>query len=90
MNTQTLPFIPAVLAAAVLLAGCGKREETSPPPPKAPSAVGQTVKDAVDGFTGKTAVDAGRKAQDQIRKISAEHNQELDETMKKSSPEPSR
>jgi len=37
---------------------------------------------AVEGFTGKTAVDAGRKAEATIRQISAEHNRDLNEAMR--------
>ena len=40
-----------------------------------------TMQTAVDGFTGKTAVQAGQKARADIERISAEKNADLDAVM---------
>jgi hypothetical protein len=72
--------VAAVLLIAVLAAACSKEPtaaDAKPAAPKAPS----TVKQALDGFTGKTAVKQGKRAQKQIIDISAKKNSELDEVM---------
>jgi len=75
-----------VLFAALLAAGCSEKSERSPPSPAATNAAvtnmpagKSTMQTFIEGATGKTAVDAERAAQDKIRKISAEHNKDLDE-----------
>ncbi len=40
-----------------------------------------TVTTAINGITGKTAVDAGKRARNQIEAISAKHDAELSEVM---------
>ena len=37
----------------------------------------------IEQMTGKSAVDAGRQAQNKIRRISEEHNRDLERTMEK-------
>jgi len=63
----------------IAMAGCGK--PPSPVPEKAPAApAGKgSIQTAVEGFTGKTAVDAGMWARDQIKKASETHNRNLEE-----------
>ena len=70
-----------VLAAMILVAGCSqepKAETKTEAAPKRPS----TAQQALDGFTGRTAVNNGKKAQQQIRDISAKQNKDLDEVLK--------
>lgn len=38
-----------------------------------------TLQTAVDGFTGRTAVNAGRKAQDKIRSVAGDRDKEMKE-----------
>lgn len=71
---------------AILIAGCSKHEQTVPDnggkDVKAPlQPASSTARDAIEGMTGKTAVDQGRKTQDKIRAISAEQNKKLNEVM---------
>ncbi len=67
----------------VLAAGCGP----SPAPQTKPAADSPKEKSAaatmVDGLTGRTAVNAGRKAQDDIKRISSEKNKDLEAVMDK-------
>ena len=72
--------VAAVLLVAVLATACSKEPtaaDAKPATPKRPS----TVKQAIDGLTGKTAVKQGKRAQKQIIDISAKKNSELDEVM---------
>jgi len=64
----------AILVGVAALAGCRRAPET-----EEKSAATQLMED----MTGKTAVDARRRAEEQIRKVSAEHNQDLDQVMGK-------
>jgi hypothetical protein len=59
------------------LAGCGKPAEkkTDTPPEKS------TIQTAIDGFTGKTAVDAGLRAKEQIKKASETQMRDREEVM---------
>ena len=75
-----------VLFAALLAAGCSEKSDRLPAPAAATNAPAtngtaekSTMQAFIEGATGKTAVDAGRAAQDKIRKISSEHNKDLDE-----------
>lgn len=73
-------IIPVIMA----LAGCGKPEAPAPaavqPRSEAPAPAEKgTIQTAVEGFTGKTAVDAGMRARDQIKKASETHNRNLEE-----------
>ena len=76
MNTQLLTIIIAT-SAALGLTGCGKTElkNAATPPEKG------TLQTAVDGFTGKTAVDVGLKAKEQIKKASETETRNLNEAM---------
>ncbi len=42
-----------------------------------------TAKEVIEGVTGKTAVDAGRRTQEKVRAISAERNRDLEEALGK-------
>jgi hypothetical protein len=55
-----------------LLVGCAKQDEEASAKPTKSSA---TL--AIEGITGKTAVDAGQRARAQIKAISAQHESDL-------------
>ncbi|MBM4149252.1 MAG: hypothetical protein FJ224_09425 [Lentisphaerae bacterium] len=55
--------------------GCGRTETAGGNPTEKSS-----VQTAVDGFTGRTAVEAGKKARADIERISAQKNKDLAET----------
>lgn len=69
------------ISAAVLCLGCSKKaEEADKPVPeekKKPGTIGQ----AIEGITGKTAVDQGRRAQQKIIEVSEKENRQLDEVL---------
>ena len=69
----------------VLLAGCGKNQGTSAPAPAKQGSTNEksTLQTVVDGFTGKTAVDAGQRAKRQLQEVSRKENQELEEALGK-------
>ncbi len=68
-----------ILIAAALATACTKEQkpEAAEAKPKQPS----TAQQAIEGFTGKTAVKQGRKAMDKLEAVSAQKNDELDEVM---------
>jgi hypothetical protein len=71
-----------LMLAACLAIGCSDRGAKPVQQPLAPTnaaAAPSTVETAVDGFTGRTAVRAGRQAQEKIRAISADRNADLNE-----------
>lgn len=72
--------VTMILATVILVAGCSQKpnaETKADATPKPPS----TAQQAIDGFTGRTAVKQGKKAQQQITDISAKENKDLDEVM---------
>lgn len=76
--------IAAALTAAVAAAGCAERREgggAAANPSRPPAASGGTGATFVDGVTGRSAVRAQKRAQDQIRKISAEHSKDLESAL---------
>ena len=64
-------------ALELLLTGCGR------PKPNNATTPGEkgTLQTAVEGFTGKTAVDYGLKAKEQIKKINEKETQDRNEAM---------
>lgn len=60
----------------VLLSGCNKREQNEN---QTKTGAKSNAKTLVDGFTGKTALEEGRKAQDKIRGIAADRDQQLEQ-----------
>jgi hypothetical protein len=60
--------------------GCRKSPEKTVPEKVAPKPK-SSVTVMIEGVTGKTAIDAGEKTKDKIRKISAQHNEDLNEVM---------
>jgi outer membrane murein-binding lipoprotein Lpp len=67
------------LVACLLVAGCGgrgKKNETA-----SGANEPSTAQTAINGFTGKTAVDAGQKAKADIQRVSAQRNKEMQEVL---------
>lgn len=77
----------AVITMTLALTGCGKQEPPAPATPPAATPVAApapaekgTIQTAVEGFTGKTAVDAGVRARDQIKAASETRNRNMEDT----------
>jgi len=69
------------LAACLGVAACSEKpRESGPPAADTNPPPASTAQTAIEGFTGKTAVDAGSKARKQIESISARRKQDLQET----------
>jgi hypothetical protein len=67
----------AIVALGLPLSGCGKPETT---PAGTPPEKG-TLQTAVEGFTGKTAIDYGLKAKEQIKKANEKEIRDRNEAM---------
>jgi hypothetical protein len=67
------------LPLLIALAGCGKDPEAKPKATPTTPPEKSTLQTAVDGFTGKTAVDAGQRAKEQIKAASAARNKNMEE-----------
>jgi ABC-type glycerol-3-phosphate transport system substrate-binding protein len=65
----------AVLLTVAMSTGCGKPPATAADDGKPPKS---TLTVFAEGVTGKTAVDAGRRAQKTIEQVSAKHSSDLD------------
>ncbi|MBF0686647.1 MAG: DUF4439 domain-containing protein [Cellulomonas sp.] len=91
--------LTAVVACAVVLAGCGVRLETPPPTEPSPDAIeqvrGRTVADALDLADGATAAAAGpvddqvRVVLDDVAAFSTRHAEELGGVYDSRLPDPS-
>ena len=72
----------------VLLVAVGCRQQPSSPteqpakPTKA-AAKRSTAQDVIDGVTGRTAVSQGRRAQNEIRRISSQERLDMEEVLGK-------
>ncbi|NLL84806.1 MAG: hypothetical protein GX230_11295 [Lentisphaerae bacterium] len=78
MNTLHDRFLPGLIATAsavLTLCGCSpaQKEELPETKPAAPT----TSQQALEGFTGKTAVDAGLRAKKQIEAIDTMRRQQM-------------
>ncbi len=63
----------AILSLAAILAGCSRDR------PDADALEGSsTLRTVADGITGRTAIKAGQHARDEIERIAAERDQELE------------
>lgn len=69
-----------LLSTGLLAAGCG-RNETSRTDTSDTEPPNSTMQQVVDGVTGRSAVRAGRQAEEQIREVSEERNRQLDEIL---------
>ena len=73
-----------IITAVILFAGCSRTTSTGKADEKNAQAPGKsTAMQVVEGMTGKTAVDSGRKARATIEKVSAQENQNIDEILGK-------
>lgn len=68
-----------IILLMVISIGCSKKQENKISP-KTPQTKG-TISTAIDGFTGKTAVQAGKKAQNDIQNVSSNSNKNLNEVL---------
>jgi hypothetical protein len=64
-----------LLIATIVIVGCSPSEKAEPEPKKS------SVTTFIEGATGKTAVDAGQRAKEDIKRISAARNDDLNEAM---------
>lgn len=64
-----------IIIAIGIMAGCTPSTKPEPKPGKS------TAQTAIEGFTGKTAVDAGKRTRKQLEAISAKHDAELNEVL---------
>jgi len=64
-----------MLIGITIMTGCRPTAQPEPDPKKS------TLNTFIDGATGKTAVEAGKRTQDKIEEISARHNAELNEIL---------
>jgi hypothetical protein len=73
-----------VWIGALSLAGCGGSERPAAPSATPTNAAPQksTAREAIEGFTGKTAVDAGMRAKAKLQKIDAERQKDAEEAAK--------
>ena len=78
---QCVVGVSYMLLILLFSAGCGenKKRVTPPPPVTNAPAAKSSVETFIDGATGKTALEAGRTTKDKVRKLSAEHNKDLEE-----------
>lgn len=82
MKRRHFAFLSIVTAALTASVGCGKHSKQEPvAPPSTPSEKG-SLQTAVEGFTGKIAVDQGLRAKEQIKAASAKEQQAIDDVMK--------
>ena len=66
-----------LMALALLATGCGRKQPAADAP--APKSTTQTL---IDGATGRTAVRAGQKARQEIERISAKRDRDLNDILK--------
>ena len=73
-----------LLIISLLMVGCSKQPESTEKPepkPEPKPAEKSTAQTAIDGFTGRTAVRAGQKAEKDLRAISAKKDEQLSEVL---------
>ena len=79
-------LMPFALALA-LGAGCGRSPQptnTSPhaTPATNPAPAKTTVQEVIDGFTGKTAIDAGMRVKQKVETIRNKAEKDIEEALK--------
>ena len=80
---MTLRALACVLAVGLACTACTRRQPDALPPPKATDAPPEksSVSTAIDGFTGKTAVDQLQRAKITVRDVEARKKQQADEAL---------
>lgn len=79
MRWQTLV---CALAVPLACAACSRRPDAPPPPVPAPApAAPSSMATAIDGFTGKTAVDQLQRAKITVKAAEAAKKQQVDEAL---------
>lgn len=73
------PLYLLALPIVMTLAGCGKEPQPGTPPPQTKASEKSTAQTAIEGFTGKTAIDAGTRARDQIKVIQEKKKEDMEE-----------
>lgn len=72
------------IMTALIAAGCGRGPAPAPQPP-ATAATNEppksTVSTVVEGLTGKTAIDAGKRARLQLDNVRTQENNAINEAM---------
>ena len=77
---MTLRTIVYALAICLACAACRRRPD-APPPPIAAPAEKTTMTTAIEGFTGKTAVDQLKRAKSTVRDAETTKKQQMDEAL---------
>ncbi len=71
-----------ITIASLVFIGCAKKEPVNNGQAAKSVPAESSIKTFVDGATGKTAVEAGKKAKQQINDIRVKQNNDLEDAMK--------
>ncbi len=79
---MSLPKIAVLSVLCLTCAACGRRQDT-PPPSVTTNAPAEksTMTTAIEGFTGKTAVDQLHRAKSTVRDAEAAKKKQMDEAL---------
>ena len=81
-NGMISATLTLILLSAVLLAGCGGQESAQETPqPRQEASRRSATRTLVEGFTGRTAVESGKRAQKDIRAVSSNKQEQLDQIL---------
>ena len=74
-----------ILLGLALAVGCGRGQGNSSTPTSGPvtNSEKSALETAVDGFTGKAAIDAGQRAKKRIQELGRKEQQQLDAALDK-------
>ena len=71
-----------IIVAAVLLAGCSRTTDSeNANKNKAQSPERSTTNQVIEGITGKTAIDAGKRAKSTIDRVSSQKRKDVDDVL---------
>ncbi len=70
-------YLAVLLLLAFLAMGCPPQQNPDAAESEKKPAEKSTAQTAIEGFTGKTAVEAGKRAEKQIEAISAQREQDM-------------
>ena len=76
MRFEQTVFLIILSALAV---GCPSERQASSPAATTEQAEKSTGQQAIEGFTGKTAIDAGRRAEQTLNRISIQRDKDYEE-----------